>query len=159
MSAQMIPNTVKICLNAATIAATGNSAAFTLPMADSYLLVLNATTVGASSIDAVVQTSPDGGTTWLNLPLRFTQITAAGQAYIRFQPTMGLGEAASAGTVAATGGALAQNVPFIGSVNSTALNVAQNIATMRLSITLGSAVSNTYTLYAVMAGRGNTTSN
>jgi hypothetical protein len=152
----MIPNTVKICLNAATIAATGNSATFTLPMADSYLLILNATVVGASSIDAVVQMTPDAGTTWLSLPLRFAQVTAAGQTYLRFQPTMGLGEVATGGTVAATGGVLAQNVPFIGSVNSTALNTAQNIATLRLSITLGSAVSNTFTLYAVMAGRGNT---
>lgn len=156
MPAQMIQNSVKILLNGATIAATGNSAAFTLPLADSYLLVLHATVVGASSLDAVVQTTPDGGTTWLNLPLRFTQLTAAGDAYIRFQPTMGQGEAASAGVVAATGGALAANVPFIGGVNSTALNVAQGIATMRLGITLGSAVSNTYTLYCIMAARGNT---
>ncbi len=156
MAIQMIPNTVKVLLNAATIAATGNSATFTLPMADSYFLVLHATVVGASSLDAVLQTSPDGGTTWVNLPLRFAQLTAAGDAYIRFQPTMGLGEAASAGTAADTGGALAANVPFIGNSNSTGLNTAQNIATMRLKITLGSAVSNTYTLYAFMAGRGNT---
>lgn len=159
MSAQMIPNTAKICLNAATISATGNSAAFTLPMADSYALFLNATAVASSSIDAVLQTSYDGGTTWLSLPLRFAQLTAIGQTYLRFQPTMGLGESATGGTVAATGGVLAQNTPFIGSVNSTGLNTPQNIATLRLSITLGSAAANTYTLVAIMAGRGNTTSN
>ena len=155
MSTQMIPNTVKICLSGAVIAATGNSSTFTLPLADSYLLVLNATAVASTTIDAVLQMTPDAGTTWISLPLRFAQLTTTGQTYLRFQPTMGLGESATGGTVAATGGVLAQNTPFIGSVNSTALNVAQNIATLRLSITLGSAASNTFTLYCVMAGRGN----
>lgn len=158
MAQQMIPSVSKVLLNAATIGATGASTAFSLPVADSYLLVLHATTVNSSSIDAVLQTSPDGGTTWLNLPLRFAQLTAAGDAYIRFQYTMGFGEAASAGSVANTGGALAQNTPFIGSVNSTSLNVTQGIPTMRLFITLGSSASNTYTLYAIIAGRGNSIS-
>lgn len=156
MAQQMIPSTAKVLLNAATIAATGASGTFSLPVADSYYLVLHATTVGASSVDAVLQTSPDGGTTWLNLPLRFAQLTAAGDAYIRFQYTMGFGEVASAGSVANTGGALAANTPFIGSVNTTVTgSTPQQTNTMRLFITLGSAVSNTYTLYAIISGRGN----
>jgi hypothetical protein len=159
MSAQMIPNTTKVLVNASTVTATGFSAAFTLPMADSYGLFMNVTAQASTTIDFVLQTSPDGGTTWLNLPLRFAQFTAAGQGYLRFQPTLGLGEAASGGTVAATGGVLALNTPFIGSQNTTALNTAQNIPTMRIGYTIGGAGSNTFTLYAIMAGRGNTTSN
>lgn len=162
MSAQMIPNVTKVLVNAATVTVTGNSPSFTLPMADSYAIFLNVTAASGTTptLDVVLQTSPDGGTTWLNLPLRFAQFTAVAQGYLRFQPTLGLGEAASGGTVAATGGVLALNTPFIGGQNTTALNTAQSIPTMRFLYTVsGTTPSLTLSAFAIMAGRGNTTSN
>jgi hypothetical protein len=162
MASQMIPNTVKVIVPSNTVTATGNSAAFSLPLADSYAIFLVATAASGTTptLDVVLQTSPDGGTTWLNLPLRFAQLTTAGQSFIRFQPTLGLGEAASAGVVAGTGGALALNTPFIGSVNTTVLGASQQIPTMRFAATVaGTTPSFTYTAYVIMSPRGNITSN
>lgn len=156
MPNQMQQNTVKVLVNAGVVTTTSNSPAFALPLADSYAIFINVTALASTSIDFVLQTSPDGGTTWLNLPLRFAQFTATGQGYVRFQPTLGLGESATAGTVAATGGALAQNTPFIGSVNTSVLGASQAIPTMRLGLTVVGAGSNTYTAYCIMASRGNT---
>lgn len=159
MASQMLPNTTKVLLTQSALAATANSTAFTLPLADSYAVFINVTAASGTTptLDIVLQTSPDGGTTWLNLPLRFAQLTATGQAYIRFQPTLGLGESATSGTVAATGGALAQNTPFIGGVSTTVLGNSAQIATMRFGYTVsGTTPSFTFTAYAIMAGRGNT---
>lgn len=159
MPNQMQQNTVKVLVSASTVTATANSAAFALPLADSYALFLNVTAASGTTptLDVVLQTSPDGGTTWLNLPLRSQQFTTTGQGYIRFQPTLGLGESATAGTVAATGGALAQNTPFIGAVNTTVLGASQQIPTVRFLLTIsGTTPSFTYTAYCIFASRGNT---
>lgn len=81
-----------------------------LPLAASYELFVSVTAVaGSGLLDLVVQTSPDGGTTWINLPLRTAQLSAAGQYVIKWQPGMGSGEAATGSAAAATGGALSQN--------------------------------------------------
>ena len=135
-------------LASGTALTTGATASFTLPYADAYRLLLAIGTVSGSSptFDAVLQDSPDGGTTWVNLPLRFTQVTATGTAatapYIIFKPE-NLAVAASAGVVAATGGALAVDTPI-------------NVKNVRLAYTVGGTSTPTipFTLYANCIGRG-----
>ena len=126
-----------------TVTATGQSATFTMPYADAYrlILIISAATGTTPTFDAVLQDSPDGGTTWVNLPLRFTQMTAAGNAYIIFKP-VGLSDAATAGVSAASGGVLAANTPF-------------NAKNVRLAYTVGGTTpSISYKLYANCIGRG-----
>ena len=146
MSAGMIQPGTTTLVASNTVTATGNSASFVLPYADAYRLTLAVGTVSGTTptFDAVLQDSPDGGTTWVNLPLRFTQVTVTGTAatdpYIIFK-MVGLSDAASAGVVAGTGGALAANVPV-------------NVRNVRLSYTVGgTSPSVAFTLYATMIGR------
>jgi hypothetical protein len=146
-SAGMIqPSYVK--LTSGTALATGNTASFTLPYADAYRLLLAIGTVSGTSptFDAVLQDSPDGGTTWVNLPLRFTQVTVTGTVatnpYIIFK-MVSISDAASAGVVAATGGALGVNTPVC-------------VKNVRLAYTVGGSATPTipFTLYANCIGRG-----
>lgn len=160
MPAQMIPTTTKVLVPTGTIVtATGNSTAFTLPLADSYGIFINVTAASGTTptLDAVLQSTPDSGTTWLNLPIKWTQLTTTGQAFVRFQQTMGLGEAASAGVALGTGAATAANTPFIGAVNTTVLGASSQIPTVRIAYTVtGTTPSFTLGVYAFMAPRGNT---
>ena len=127
---------------------TGNSTAFVMPYADAYRLILAIGTVSGTgpTFDAVLQDSPDGGTTWVNLPLRFTQCTVTGTAatnpYIIFKP-VSISDAASAGVTAATGGATAANTPI-------------NVQNVRLFFTVGGTSTPTfpYKLYANTVMRG-----
>ena len=129
-------------LASGTALVTGATASFTLPYADAYRLILVIGTVSGSNptFDAVLQDSPDGGTTWVNLPLRFTQMTATGTAatnpYIIFKP-VSISDAASAGVTAATGGATAANTPI-------------NVKNVRLAYTVGGTSNPTFpfSLYA-----------
>jgi hypothetical protein len=151
-SAGMLQPSSKVLVATNTVTATGQSASFSMPVADCYRLILVVGTVSGTNptFDAVLQDSPDGGTTWVNLPLRFTQVTATGTAatnpYIIFKP-IGLSDAASAGVTAATGGASAANTPF-------------NAKNVRLAYTVGGTATPTFpfTLYANMVGRGETAS-
>lgn len=132
-------------LASGTVTATGSSAVFTMPWADAYRLVLvtSAASGTTPTLDAVLQDTPDGGTTWVNLPLRFTQSTAAGSSYIIFKP-IGFSDAASGGVVAATGGSLAANTPIA-------------VKQVRLLYTVGGTTpSFTYALYSNTIQRGNT---
>jgi hypothetical protein len=123
-------------LASGTALTTGNTAAFTLPFADAYRLILVVGTVSGTNptLDCVLQDSPDGGTTWVNLPLRFTQVTVTGTAatnpYIIFKP-VSISDAASAGVTAATGGASATNTPI-------------NVQYVRLAYTVGGTVTPTF---------------
>ena len=146
-SAGMIqPSYLKLA--SGTALATGATSSFTLPYADAYRLLLAIGTVSGTNptFDAVLQDSPDGGTTWVNLPLRFTQVTATGTAatnpYIIFKME-NLAVAASAGVVAATGGALAVDTPVC-------------VKNVRLAYTVGGTATPTipFTLYANCIGRG-----
>jgi len=93
-----------------TTGAIGASSTWTLPLAASYELFVNVTAVpGSGLLDLVMQTSPDGGTTWFSLPIRTAQISAIGQYVIRWQPGMGTGEAAAGAAGALTGGAQSVN--------------------------------------------------
>jgi hypothetical protein len=135
-------------LASGTALTTGATSAFTLPYADAYRLILAIGTVSGTNptFDAVLQDSPDGGTTWVNLPLRFTQVTVTGtpatNPYIIFK-MVSISDAASAGVVAATGGALAVNTPV-------------NVKYVRLAYTVGGTSTPTipFTLYANTIGRG-----
>jgi hypothetical protein len=104
----------KNVLTASAVAATASSAAFSLPMADSYDLVLNITSVTGTTptMDLVLQTSIDGGTTFVDLPLRYTQKTAAGVAHLVFRLGLGENEVALEQAGADTGGTLAKNCVF-----------------------------------------------
>lgn len=146
-SAGMIQPGSKL-LASGTALTTGATSAFTLPYADAYRLILAIGTVSGTNptFDAVLQDSPDGGTTWVNLPLRFTQVTVTGtpatNPYIIFK-MVSISDAASAGVVAATGGALAVNTPV-------------NVKYVRLAYTVGGTSTPTipFTLYANTIGRG-----
>ena len=83
MPAGMIQPSSKILVASNTVTATGNSATFVMPFADAYrlILIVSAASGTTPTLDGVLQDSPDGGTTWVNLPLRFTQMTAAGNAW------------------------------------------------------------------------------
>lgn len=97
------------------IAATATQAAFAIPLADEFTIVINCTAATGTSptLDWVLQSSFDKGTTYANLPLRSAQITAAGVHYFTFRRGLGWGEAAfNQAGVADTGGALAKNCVF-----------------------------------------------
>jgi hypothetical protein len=147
MSAGMLQPGSKLLVASNTVTATGTSTPFVMPYADAYRLILAVGTVTGTSptFDAVLQDSPDGGTTWVNLPLRFTQVTATGTAandpYIIFK-MVSISDAASAGVVAGTGGALGVNTPV-------------NVKNVRLSYTIGGTTpSITFSLYANTIMRG-----
>jgi hypothetical protein len=74
----------KVSVTAA--AATASSAAFSVGNADCYQFVLNVTAATGTSptMDVVVQTSFDG-TNYIDLPLRYTQVTAAAVKYLVFK--------------------------------------------------------------------------
>jgi len=106
------PTTKVLCAPGTVLSASGalNGTDTSLPMAASYeLLISDTANAGSGLLDLVMQTSPDGGTTWINLPIRTAQLAAPGQYIIKWQPGMGAGEAATGSAGAATGGALSQN--------------------------------------------------
>lgn len=147
MSAGMIQPSSKLLVASNTVTATGTTASFVFPWADAYRLILQVGTVSGTTptFDAVLQDSADGGVNWNNLPLRFTQVTATGTAatnpYIIFKP-VSTADAASAGVVAGTGGALAVNTPI-------------NVKNVRLAYTVsGTTPSVAFSLYANMVARG-----
>lgn len=147
MSAGMIQPSSKLLVASNTVTATGNTASFVMPYADAYRLILAVGAVSGTTptFDAVLQDSPDGGVTWVNLPLRFTQVTATGTSatdpYIIFK-MVSISDAASAGVVAATGGALGVNTPV-------------NVKNVRLAYTIsGTTPSIAFALYANTIMRG-----
>src|SRR5437870_3066706 len=83
-----------------TVAATpttATSAAFDVGLADAYSFVANVTTATGTTptLDIVFLTSVDGGTTYVNMPLRSTQITGAGAVWFTIAATLGRGELAT----------------------------------------------------------------
>lgn len=94
------------------VTATANSTVFSLPQAECYALYLVATAVSGTTpvINGILQTSIDGGTTWVNTGNAFASVTAAATQELVFKPTMGNGEAAAVVTVVA-GTASAKNQP------------------------------------------------
>lgn len=97
-------------------AATTTSAQFGLGRAKEgvYTMIINMTAATGTSptCDIVLQSSPDKGTTYINLPIRSAQVTAATNINITFRngfPSIaGVQNAATADT----GGALVKDVVF-----------------------------------------------
>lgn len=110
----LAPKFVAPALTVTAAAATASTAAFSMGgLGDSYQLVLNisAATGTSPTMDAVLQTSFDG-TNYVDLPLRYTQKTAAGVAYLVFKLGLGGNEVALEQAAADTGGTLAKNCIF-----------------------------------------------
>lgn len=116
----MASNQLKPFVNGALVvaqtalAATASSAAFVMPNAESYSLVLDVTAATGTTptLDVVLQTSWDAGTTFIDLPLRYTQVTAAVVRYLVFRNGLGMNEVALEQVAADTGGTLAKNCNF-----------------------------------------------
>lgn len=93
-----------------SLAATATSSAFSIPRSrDSiYTILVNVTAATGTSptLDLVLQGSPDKGTTYVNLPFRFTQITAATSKYLTFRRGYPSIDAAETAVTADTGGAV-----------------------------------------------------
>ena len=95
---------------------TYTSATLDFGIGSSYTLYLSSGTGTGTSptLDWVVQTSYDGGTTFLNLPLRTAQITTGAiVTTLIFRNGLGENEVAVNQIVAATGGTLAKNCNFV----------------------------------------------
>lgn len=112
MARNMMQPMVKTLIASNTVTATGASSAFSIGMADCYTFLLNTTAASGTTptFDAVYQTSIDGGTTYVNIPWRHTQITTTGLNYLTVRCGLGVGEVANEGAAAATGGTLAKAV-------------------------------------------------
>ena len=78
--ARIIPYAKRI-VSVATVTTTG-SAVVTLPIADVYTFTLSMGTATGTSptCDVSIQNTPDGGTTWVNTGLKFTQGTGTASA-------------------------------------------------------------------------------
>jgi hypothetical protein len=100
----------KTLVTASAAAATSHSD-FTLQPCDSFSLILSCTAAAGTSptLDVALQTSPDGGTTYVTAA-RFTQLTAAGAETISLKPYLGVGDAATSLVSAATGGSAKANM-------------------------------------------------
>lgn len=92
----------------ATAATT--STTVTLPIADVYTFVLSsgAATGTSPTLDTVIQVTPDGGTTWVNSTLKFTQATT-GAAVIAITLNQTRAMLTSSNATAATGSLLSKD--------------------------------------------------
>lgn len=119
--------TIQRVINSLTITTTSNSAVFNMPLADSYTFTVVTSSVTGTSptLDIVYQWSYDGGTTFVNLPWRHTQLTAATTLVMSVRLGLGVGEVASEQAAASTGGTLAKPA------------CPGDLTQMRLSYTLG----------------------
>lgn len=117
MALALIQPFKKTLVTVASTAVTATSAAFSIPMADSYTFYLNVTTATAGTCDVVFQTSIDGGTTYVAIPWRFAQIaTTTGCLQLCVKSGMGISEppgATGTGTLIAVGGTGALNLPAV----------------------------------------------
>ncbi len=131
---------IQTLVNSVAVTATGSSAAFNLPLADAYTFYVVASSVTGTSptLDIVWQSSYDGGTTFVNLPWRHTQLTAAATLVMTVRVGLGVGEVGSEQAVAGTGGTLAKPA------------VPPSLAKMRLSYTAG-GTSPSFTLLVLAA--------
>lgn len=116
MSSGTLQNPViQTLVTVASTSTTATSAAFTIPKADSYTFYC-AVSAATGTTDIVFQTSVDGGTTYVNIPWRFAQITTT-TGTLQLIVKSGMGQSEPAGVtgtgtlIAATGGAL--NLPAV----------------------------------------------
>ena len=137
---------IKTLIASNTVTATGASANFSIGLADTYTFILNVSAASGTSptFDAVYQTSLDGGTTFVNIPWRHTQITAAGTNFLTVRLGLGIGEVGAESAVAATGGTLAKPAVV-------------DVAHMKLAYTL-TATTPSFTFSLVLFAIGNNAS-
>jgi hypothetical protein len=142
------PPFVKSLLSIASTQATAASAAFAIPFGDAYTFYLNVTTAGQTTMDTVFQTSVDGGTTYVNVPWRFAQVTTVTGTYV-LNVRAGVGASAGPSGSLTTGeGTL---IAGTGGVLSLGANVDPRY--MKLSMTI-SGTAPISTLYVIGWGRG-----
>jgi hypothetical protein len=106
---------ITVPISAVSVTATGSSAQFNLGLGDCYQLTLVIGTVTGTSptLDTILQTSYDKGTTYQNLPIRWTQKTGSTTVETAtFRCGIGNNEVATLNVVAATGGQLVKNCIF-----------------------------------------------
>lgn len=103
---------VKTLVTVAATPTTATSSAFAIPLADAWTFYFNVTTGSGTSptLDIVFLTSPDGGTTYVNIPWRTTQITGTGVNVLTARNGLGIGEVGGESPAAATGGTLEKPV-------------------------------------------------
>lgn len=137
---------IKTLIASGAVIATGASSNFTIGLADSYTFYLACSAVTGTSptMDAVLQTSIDGGTTYVNVPWRFTQLTAAANLELTVRCGLGIGEAGVASPAASTGGVLAN--PCV--VDPLHMKLAYTLA--------GTSPSFTFSLTLIAMPRGST---
>jgi hypothetical protein len=137
---------IKQLVAVASTSTTATSAAFSIPVADAYTFYMNVTTATAGTLDVVFQTSVDGGTTYVNVPWRFQQVTTTtGCLVLNVRSGVGPGVDATTATgnatlIAATGGALA-------------LQAVVDPRFMKITYTIGTG-PDAFTLYVAAWPRG-----
>ncbi len=115
MASNLLAPWFKTITASGAITTTTTSSAFALPIgADTYTVIFNWQTVTGTSptADVVLQSTPDAGTTYVNLPIRSTQVTLAGVTHFIFKLGLGNNEVALESPAASTGGTLAKNCLF-----------------------------------------------
>lgn len=119
MPANLLKPIAKTLVASGLVSATGNSAAITLPLAESYMFILDCTAINTgTTMDVALQTSLDGGTSYYGVA-KFAQITTVAIATrLAMQPVLARGEAASSGNVGnsitemTAGAAIIGNLPL-----------------------------------------------
>ena len=81
MAQRLAPPNIKSLLTVASTTVTATSSAFTIPIADSYTFYMNVSTA-QTTCDTVFLTSVDGGTTYVNVPWRFAQVTTTTGCFV-----------------------------------------------------------------------------
>ena len=132
--------------------ATGSSAAFAIPVADAYTFYLNVTAAGQTTMDTVFQTSVDGGTTYVNVPWRFAQVTTVTGCYVL---NVSAGVNASMDTTAGTtaSATLGNGLIVLGSGGQLCLQAIVDPRYMKLGMTV-SGTAPISDLYVVTWPRG-----
>ena len=88
------------------------SSTIEMPYADSISFTLSsgAGTGTSPTMDVSMQWTPDDGTTWVQAPIKFAQVTtSASVQMVTFRPNLGDNESAWTNAVATTGSAVAKN--------------------------------------------------
>jgi hypothetical protein len=112
MGTELMPKISATLVTVAAAAATATSAAFAIPaVADCWSFYLNVTSAGGTTetLDVVFKTSVDGGTTYVNIPWRFSQVTTSAVSKIlTVRNGFAIGQIGWESITAPTGGTLAK---------------------------------------------------
>lgn len=136
------PTVCKTLVASAARTSTFTSSAIDLPAAEAYTFLVSVTAASGTTptLDVVFQNTPDGGTTWVNMPLRTAQLTTTSANYLQIAP--GNVAIADSNATAATGGILSKNF-----IPSPKIRIVGTIG--------GTNPSLTFAVYAFMKSIGN----